>query len=414
MLIIYGSLALGGIETFYVRLARSRYKNGLSTKILLTSRRNLSDKFLLDEMMKYADVQYVEDYFKFKSIKYLPAHFHLLFSFKASCIKGLMNDITHIHVSNSIYAIYFFKFLKIVNKDIPLTMGVYHSKEYIWGGKNLPFYEKINREIFQKALTNKASIFFNEKLPSIYRNYYSFSSSDVNVFPLGVIEDEGGENNNKSTNKKIRIISVGRLVSFKTYNFWMLDVVKKLREKIDVEYHIYGNGPDYEKISRKISELNLTKVVFLKGELPYANFRSVVSSYDIFIGSGTAIIEASSLGIPSIIGVEMVEKPLSYGFVCDIPGFSYNEDGLYEKTDVFNLIISYLEKNQDQKKLISSKHIDWSSKFTMHQCVENFNDVALKSKFINFKNFNYLIYSLSFFFDSLTKKILNKSGDKYL
>ena len=203
-------------------------------------------------------------------------------------------------------------------------------------------------------------------------------------------------------------------MSFKTYNFWMLDVVKKLREKIDVEYHIYGNGPDYEKISRKISELNLTKVVFLKGELPYANFRSVVSSYDIFIGSGTAIIEASSLGIPSIIGVEMVEKPLSYGFVCDIPGFSYNEDGLYEKTDVFNLIISYLEKNPDQKKLISSKHIDWSSKFTMHQCVENFNDVALKSKFINFKNFNYLIYSLSFFFDSLTKKILNKSGDKYL
>ena len=40
-----------------------------------------------------------------------------------------------------------------------------------------------------------------------------------------------------------KIVSVGRIVDFKTYNFWMLDVIQRLNATEDrFEYHVYGTG----------------------------------------------------------------------------------------------------------------------------------------------------------------------------
>jgi len=50
MLFIYGSLALGGIETFFVRMAKARAEIGMKTKILLLNNKERSNPELLDEM----------------------------------------------------------------------------------------------------------------------------------------------------------------------------------------------------------------------------------------------------------------------------------------------------------------------------------------------------------------------------
>lgn len=35
--------------------------------------------------------------------------------------------------------------------------------------------------------------------------------------------------------------------------------------------------------------------------------------------------------MPSIIGIEYYREPISCGFLTDLLGFSYNEEGLYDK-----------------------------------------------------------------------------------
>lgn len=52
MLFIYGALPVGGIETFFVRMAKERFSKGLFTAILLQSKPEESDPVLLAEMKK--------------------------------------------------------------------------------------------------------------------------------------------------------------------------------------------------------------------------------------------------------------------------------------------------------------------------------------------------------------------------
>ena len=56
MLFIYGALPVGGIETFFVRMAKERFKKKLSTSILLLSKPEQSNNELLSEIKKYANV----------------------------------------------------------------------------------------------------------------------------------------------------------------------------------------------------------------------------------------------------------------------------------------------------------------------------------------------------------------------
>ena len=56
MLFIYRVLPIGGIETFFLRMAKERYKKGLATTILLLSDPHESNQALLMEMKKYSNV----------------------------------------------------------------------------------------------------------------------------------------------------------------------------------------------------------------------------------------------------------------------------------------------------------------------------------------------------------------------
>jgi hypothetical protein len=48
----------------------------------------------------------------------------------------------------------------------------------------------------------------------------------------------------------------------------------------------------------------------------------------LFVGSGTALIEAAACGIPALVGIESEPSPVSYGFLHDIEGIDYQESDL--------------------------------------------------------------------------------------
>lgn len=420
MLIIYNTLQLGGIETFYVRMAKERHRLGLKTKMLLTQPKYFNNKELLEDVQKYADVYFLEDYSMIPRwiFYFIPHHFLLITPIKIKKIAEIFDGINSVHVSSSIYGFFYYRLAKSLKISLPLTMGVYHSREFSWElSGRLPFYEKNNRKLFFNERDIGNRIVFNEKLAEYL---FPLNYSSVACFPLGVIDEvdcsvfqENGEIKNKD--KNIIIGSVGRLVRFKSYNLWILEIVKKLNSNgFSVKCIIYGDGPLRQEMENSIKLLNMGKFVSMPGSLPYSKFKEKVKEFDIFIGSGTAIVEAASLGVPSIIGIEQIKEPLTYGFLSEIPGFSYNEDGLYKKISVFDKIKDFINLNEFEKKIIIKEHVEKSEIFLIENCVKNFEKMDLLDLDEKFcRKYNSVIfrinYSLSYFLFSLQLKLKRKN-----
>lgn len=411
MLFIHGSLSMGGIETFYVRMAKERHKMGQTTRILLLTPRSRSNAELLAEAYKYADIYFLSEISMLPVwvTEKIPYHLSLLVPLDKKKVLEVVEESSHIHVSGGFGAYMALRLLKLTRLKIPITIGLYHSLEFSWGEGKLPFYECKNRELFFKIIPKKNIVFFNEAMI----DFYGEDFSNVNLFPIGVIDQKDGIKKIIINNdEKLVLGSVGRLVEFKSYNLWMLDVVSSLKDAgVDVSYLVYGDGPLKGEMQRKIDGLGISEQVILKGTLDYSDFPGAVSVFDVFVGSGTAIVEAASLGVPSIIGVENENAPLTYGFLSDIPGFSYNEGGLYKLHPVLNVLENFLKLNVEEKNFLCHEHIKKAEVFSISICNENFNSInPLKMHGINKCSLGFrLMYSFSFFFYSFSLKIKGSS-----
>jgi len=381
MLLIHGSLAIGGIETFFVRLAKERAAQHLPTSILLLSPPSKSNAELVEKARLYANVYFLTDWINpvlGPLTRRVPFHLSSMLPLNRKAVKDAFATVDSVHVSNGFCAHFAFRLMALAKVNVPISMGLYHSLEYCWGAPRLPHYERCNRRLFSQVLQRNNLLFFNEVLVDFYQRQYQQSFADVNVFPLGVIDLNTRQTYERAPVPEFVLGSVGRLVTFKSYNFWMLDVIKALRDQqIPAKYVIYGEGPQKEEMASKIDALGIQEYVSLKGNLEHSNFVREVSQFDVFVGSGTAIVEAAGAGVPSVIGIENLNEPLTYGFFSDIPGFSYNEDGLYPKQQALQLLLDYYASSPEQKRELSARQVEKAALFSIQQCSNNFRDLKL-------------------------------------
>lgn len=408
MLFIQASLSMGGVETFYVRMAKERHRCGQKTKILLISPRSRSNPELLAEAEKYAEIYFLSEISVLspKVARLIPYHLSLLIPLIKRSVREILSGVDYVHASGGFGAYLAFRMIRIASLELPITIGLYHSLEFSWGGTHLPFYEQKNREIFFKVLPKRNIIFFNENMIDVYGKDFS----TVNLFPLGIVDGNYKLNGwSEISRSKLLIGSVGRLVEFKSYNLWMLDVVRALKDAgVEVSYLVYGEGPLKEQMQNRINDLGISEQVHLNGKLNYSDFGAIVGGFDVFVGSGTAIVEAASLGVPSIIGIENEKSPLTYGFLSEIPGFSYNENGLYSKRPVKDLIMDFLKLNLDERTSLSYEHLKKAEIFSIGACNRNFTSIS-PIHVSNEKNIYSipfgLMYSFSFLFYSLSLRM---------
>lgn len=418
MLFIHGSLAMGGIETFILRMAKQRAAENKETVIILLSVEKRSDAGLVAEARKYATLLFMPDLTVLPAaiVRFFPFHLSLLLPIKAG-LRVQLKNVTHVHVTCGICAYFYAHIARYLPENVKFSIGVYHSLEFIWGGSNLPFFERKNRTLFFDKLSKSSIIFFNESMVPLYEKASGQSFQDVNLFPLGVVEssDLAPLSGQHVISDTLKLVSVGRLVPFKTYNLHMIDVVAQLHQLgVSVVYDIYGDGPLEAVMQKKIAEQGLQGVVNLKGLLNYKLFADVISEYDIFVGSGTAIVQAAGLGVSAIVGIENTDTADTYGFLADLDGFSYNEDGLYKKKPIVEVLKHYLSISVADRAELSKRHVAKACEFSMAQCVSNFDHIPhhnLEPETILGKHpfILKLCYSKSFFAASL-KARLNKSS----
>lgn len=99
------------------------------------------------------------------------------------------------------------------------------------------------------------------------KDYIDFFSVDKNKIECiyNYIDDNIYENSDKCDILSKNIISVGRISSEKGFDM-AVEVARHVFNKHgDWQWHVYGDGPDYEKINQKIKEFGLEKNFILKG-----------------------------------------------------------------------------------------------------------------------------------------------------
>ncbi|MBH0077827.1 hypothetical protein I6F48_20185 [Pseudoalteromonas sp. SWYJ118] len=400
MLFIYGSLGLGGIETFFMRIAKERFQLGLTTSILLMGNPDRNNSKLLMEVEKYAEVIYPNQLFF--NILGLARISPLLLPIKRNRLREVLEKTNQIHVYDGMHALLGYRLSRVMGKKLPVTIGFYHYIKYLWGGDRVAWHERVNRKFVFDYLPQQSLLFFSKGNRDLYIKHKKNNFVNANTFRLGVVDKKEVKISGK-LNKPLRIVAIGRLVEFKTYNFYMIDVVKSLVVKgYKVQFDIYGDGPLRQQIQGKIEQLGMAEFVHLNGTLDYSKFDETVMQYDLFIGSGTAIIQSSALGVPSIVGVENVIEPKSYGYFGNVSEYEYNLKGLnLPLLSVENLIEELINADEAVRFNLKQCHLESVEMFTNEACQKSMDDL----KNIEMPNHPYLYSMFLYEFSRITDTI---------
>lgn len=306
----------------------------------------------------------------------------------------------------------FIQGLLIKNKFMPdshLLVGVYHPREFCWDKESFSYGQRLVRQLFLD-FPKENIVFMNEPCRNTHQDRLKIDFSASPIVPLSVDLSRYQTVKKQRNAAKGKIVSVGRLVDFKSYVFTLLPVIASLVKKgINVEYHIYGDGPERQKLENLIQQRGLSDCVYVHGTLPYSKFGEVMKDAWLFVGMGTALIEASACGVTCLTAIESCMESKTFGFFHKQVGFCVGE--AEEKNPKINMLdsISELLSFTPEKYLaLCNQSVDRARVFDVTVTVDLLcNVIACSSSSTPSLN----IYQRFFeSFDSILWKVVNQFG----
>ncbi|WP_312772664.1 glycosyltransferase [Pseudomonas rhodesiae] len=409
VLFVQSSLGLGGIETFFVRLVKELSAKGVRPQFVFLYKKLINPKLLI-ELQKYSDVYYWQDLVGL-SVDALGEKAKLMLPLSSQKVEALFSDCEAIHVSNALTYLCAQRLASCLPQNLKCVFGIYHANELAWGGKKIPAYEGYFRE--KLFGTPPMLLFFNQASVDKTAKSNNFSHYPSRLFPLGVDMPTVCRGSIETAGDKLRLISVGRLVEFKTYNLYMLDVARDLKDNgINFTYSIFGSGPLSDVMAARIAELGLQENVILEGDLEYSRLDEELSTHHLFIGTGTALLHAAANGLACITAIENEPDSNSYGYFSELPGYDYHEQGMnFEKYKFYDLIAQYSLLNLPDREVLSQRHLVRSKAFDMNACADNFVEAFETAPFIKKSSFIFYSFMLRFVACELIATVT--SGEKY-
>lgn len=368
ILFFYSSLKIGGIETFFTRLAKE--SKNLNTHLSFIFYTKNIDEELIIELNKYSKVTYLVDFCKINNFYFnkIPPFIKPIFFYNNKKLKKYLSSFNHIHIPDLNSLIIFSGLCILLKiKSIKISLGIYHNQEYIFN-KN-----RIYQKILFRYLNNIPEInwiFFNEAIRENYKNYFSKTFKRNSVIPIGYFF------NNDLVHGNINgpIITISRFTKWKTYLYSILFVIKELKDEgIYRKCIFFGEGEIKKDLENLINDLKLNDLIQLNGNIKQQEFNNKIKGCSIFIGTGTSILEAAANGIPCLIGIENEPKEncFTYGLIGNIKGFAYQEQGLnLKKLNLKDEILNILNTNDYQE--LAKKSISYSSKFKIQNSLNGF------------------------------------------
>lgn len=325
LLFLYVGLPLGGIETLLVRLAEGLARRGVRVSVLLATRRGAPE--LRARLHAAARIGYLDE-MNPVAARWMPDAPLIRMSLpldgeRLAAWLGGTPDACHVADTGSLLLA-----LRLAEAtDIgPLTLGVYHDNEYLYEDPLTTCIGRDSARVLSEAPAENL-VFFNETSIRAHAARYALEASLLSCCPIGVdLSRFSGPPAGRPGN---RIVSIGRLTPFKTYNRVMLDVVERARNNgVALQWEVWGNGELRPWLEQQIASRDLGSLVSLKGELRYDEMERALSGALAFVGSGTALVEASAAGVPAIAAIEHETGEATYGCLHDFSGLSYHDAGL--------------------------------------------------------------------------------------
>jgi len=307
---LYPTIMMGGIETLMARMSKWLTENGHEVSILCGT----IDKKMHDTFSDKVRITAHRTFYKLhrKTQRY---------------ICSLVNDTTQKPVDvviafNPRSLTPAFSIARSLPNACRIVAGIWAEKWYcnysikaiIEDPGNLIFHELLpsgSRMYMSQILQKRVEETGGRKVPGV-------------IWPLPV---DGGRFMSVAR-KPVRgkIVSVGRLGVMKEYNIGMIDVVRELlSEGHDVKWYVYGDGPYRGEMEKKIAYFGLNEKVQIMGNVDYDKMHSVLQDAWLFVGMGTAMIEASFAKVPSIAVVPYEETPTTHGYFHELPEYNVGE-----------------------------------------------------------------------------------------
>ena len=202
-----------------------------------------------------------------------------------------------------------------------VVAGVFAPREYCWRAPLLQrrWVGHLARRMV-RAFPLENFIFATDGMASQTGECADRDLSEAPVLPLAVDLEVAPVIADRTVDRR-KIVSVARLVPYYTHHRQMIEVIERLRGAgHDFTYHAYGDGEDRGALEAEVRQRGLGDAVFFHGWIPHARFREAVHDAFVYIGLGTALIEAAACGIPSLVGIDGHPGPATYGFLQDTSG----------------------------------------------------------------------------------------------
>lgn len=358
--LVYGSLRTGGIETLIVRIANFFASSGVRVSVCCTAGGELGT--ILDPQVNI--------------IVYRETH-DLVWSGR-----------THVNEMSSGSPVLIISFDPIsagralmLETGLPRKLlvthisGVFHPRAYFMTSERKD--RIFLNYLVARAIGKKLVFFMNVESRESHSIKWKtdLSRSQIVALPINHVDATW----QPSSKTGLRIVSVGRLVEFKRYNLGAPRIAREcLNRGLKVTWDIYGDGPLHSSVKTEIETLGVTNNVRLMGPIEYSDFAEKVADYDLFVGMGTAALEAAMVGVPTICAtVDAATR--CYGYLHALPYGNVGEVQENPPTlELADLIHTYSECGQEQRTLLSRQSRAAAEKYGMREFAEAIASLAVQ------------------------------------
>lgn len=354
-----------------VLIVTNTLSGGGAERVLYDILRNINlKKYYVEIFLTYNEGIYRE------KIKKLGINIEYLFSER----KDLINNILYRKFKSMItkilryfYCKYPFLIKKLRNKnyDIEISFLEGHStvlvanrknnsKKIAWVHTDLLKYRIINKNLEEKSYQkiNKIICVSEDSRKSLLKLYLKMKNKVQVIYnPIdkeNILKAAEENLNFKFDKNKVNIISIGRLINAKGYDVLLQSHNKLIKEGLDYNLIILGEGPERKKLEKYIKENNLqnnTQLLgFKENPYPYLKEADIFLSSSRYEGFSLVVAEAICLNKPVIATkctgpLELLENG-KYGLLAEVE----NIDDLAEKMKELILDEELRKKYSDLSK----------------------------------------------------------------
>lgn len=356
-IIVYGALQTGGTDSLIVRLANFLTGTGSSVTVYCMPGGDL--QYLLNAKVTVRSYQNSHDFLSLAKKLKKQAHSEETIVLSVDSSSAARGEILALALPYSAGAVH--------------VTAILHPSWYFMPGQ--PLDRILLNELLALSIGGKNIFFMNDECRTEHANKWKRDLSNSPIIPLPVNFHIPLWIPRKS--ESIRIVSVGRLVDFKAYNRGAAQVVRACLDRgIHIVWDIYGYGPQEREIERLAVNFGVEQNLRLMGKLDYEEFSTTVAGYDLFVGMGTAVIEAAMVGVPSICAA-INELDRSYGYVSELP-FGNVGELIHDRPlqEIKEIICTYAKLPMAKRLFLSNNEIQAARRYDMSLFTESLLHMA--------------------------------------